>query len=292
IAGDDLLPGSRLPPNEHRALGGGHLLGELQHVQERSRLAERLHEPRALAPTDLLLELFVLGLEEALLRRPPADRDQVVVGKRLLDVVKGALVHRLDGALQRRLRGHEDHRGLGILLPYGGEQVGPGDARHLDVREHDVGGAGFERLQARLAALRGGHVEPFPLQQDPEHIQDPHFVVDYQNRGLLAHAASSLRRAAGRYTVKVVPRPAVESTRTRPRCASTARCTMASPSPVPPTRPVANGSNSRCFSSSGIPGPLSLTRSDTGFSIPAPPGSSLRAAAPVRTVMAAPFPTA
>src|ERR1051325_6429516 len=119
--------------------------------------------------------------------------------------------------------------------------------------------ARLERLQARLTALGRGDVEPLPLQQDPEHIQDPHLVVDHQNRGLLAHAASSLRRAAGRYTVKVVPRPAVESTRTRPRCASTARCTMASPSPVPPTRPVTNGSNSRARRFSGMPGPLSVT---------------------------------
>src|ERR1051325_6044474 len=95
--------------------------------------------------------------------------------------------------------------------------------------------ARLERPQARLTALGRGDAEPLPLQQDPEHIQDPHLVVDHQNRGLLAHAPSSLRGAAGRYPVKVSPRPALESPRTGPRCASTVRCTMASPSPVPPT---------------------------------------------------------
>src|SRR4029077_6829295 len=71
VARDDLLPRPRLSLDEHRALGGRQLFGELQHVLEGTRLAQRLHEPGALAPTDLLLELLVLGLEEALLRGAP-----------------------------------------------------------------------------------------------------------------------------------------------------------------------------------------------------------------------------
>src|SRR5205809_3162564 len=76
VARDDLLPRARLSLDQHRALGGRHLLGELQHLLEGARLAQRLHEPGALAPPDLLLELLVLGLEEALLRRAPANRDE------------------------------------------------------------------------------------------------------------------------------------------------------------------------------------------------------------------------
>src|SRR5438552_18092341 len=44
---------------------------------------------------------------------------------------------------------------------------------------------------------------------------------------------------------------------------------MASPRPVPPTRPVANGSNRRSWRSAGMPGPLSLRVSDNGPGIPA-----------------------
>src|SRR5438477_26526 len=259
--------------------------GDISPISSRKNVPPR-------AATDLLLELFVLGLEEALLRRPPADRDQVVVGERLLDVVEGALVHRLDGALQRRLCGHQDDRRLGILLAHGGEDVGAGHARHLDVGEHDVGRRSLERLEARLATLGGDHVEPLALEEDTEHVQDAQLVVDHQNRWLLRHAASSFRRAAGKYTVNVVPFPSVESTSTSPRCASTARCTMASPRPVPPTRPVTNGSNRRARRFSGMPGPLSLTARATGFSIPAPRGSSCGAGRPVRTVTRAPLPAA
>src|SRR5207247_4345102 len=151
---------------------------------------------------------------------------------------------------------------------------------------------GFRPLGARLASLGGCHVEPLALQEDAEHVQDAELVVDHQNGWLLRHAASSFRRAAGKYTVNVVPFPSVESTSTSPRCASTARCTMARPRPVPPTRPVTNGSNRRARRFSGMPGPLSLTARDTGVSIPAPPGSSCAAGRPVRTTTRAPFPVA
>src|SRR5436309_2429246 len=140
-------------------------------------------------------------------RRAAADRHEVVVGKRLLDVVERALVDRLDRALQRRLRGHQDDRGFGVLLAHRGKNVGAGDTRHLDVGEHDVGRRRLQRLETRLAPLRGDDVEPFALQEDAEHVQDPQLVVDDQNGWLLRHAASSFRRAAGKYTVKVVPCP-------------------------------------------------------------------------------------
>src|SRR5207302_3104873 len=68
-AGDDLLAGARFALDQHRAFGRGHLLCELEYLDERARLAERLDQSGALTPPDLLLELFVLGLEDALLDR-------------------------------------------------------------------------------------------------------------------------------------------------------------------------------------------------------------------------------
>src|ERR1041384_7397030 len=57
VARDDFFSCPRLALDEHRALGGRHLLSELQHLLKRARLAQRLHEPGPLAPADLLLEL-------------------------------------------------------------------------------------------------------------------------------------------------------------------------------------------------------------------------------------------
>src|SRR5205809_7034652 len=101
----------------------------------------------------------------------------------------------------------------------------------------------LQRFEPRFPTLGGGDVEALPLQQDPEHVQDTHLVVDDQNRWLLAHAASSFRRAAGKATVNVVPCPGGESTSTRAQCASTARCKMARPRPVSPARPLTTGAN-------------------------------------------------
>ena len=77
-------------------------------------------------------------------------------------------------------------------------------------------GAGADLLQSRLASLRGGDLESLVPEQDSEGVEDPGLVVHHQDRGLLAHAASSAIILAGRKIVNVVPAPGVESTRTRP----------------------------------------------------------------------------
>ena len=56
--------------------------------------------------------------------------------------------------------------------------------------------------------------------------------------------------------MNLVPLPGVESTRTSPRCASTARCTMASPRPLPPARRETNGSKRRSDQVGIDPGPV------------------------------------
>src|SRR5687768_817188 len=123
--------------------------------------------------------------------------------------------------------------------------------------------AGADLLQPGLPSLGRRHLEPFVAEQDPEGVEDSGFVVDYQYRRLLTHAASSAIILAGRKMVKVVPAPGAESTSTSPRCASTARCTIARPRPLPPGRADTNGSKSRSRISTGIPGPVSRTWSRT-----------------------------
>src|SRR5206468_4051234 len=83
----------------------------------------------------------------ALLRRAPANRDQIVVRERLLDVVERPLVHRLDRTLERGLGGHKNDGCLRVLVAHRREDLGARDARHLDVREHDVGRVPLQRFQ-------------------------------------------------------------------------------------------------------------------------------------------------
>ncbi len=254
VARDDLLAGAALALDQHRRVGRRDVLGELEHLEEALGLADRPGDRALVPPPDLLLELLVLHPDRAEFAGAPENRDQLVVGERLLDVVEGARIDCADGALQRGLSGHENDRCHRVLLARGRQDIEPGHLRHPDVGEDDVMGAGPDLLQPGLAALGGGHLEPLVPEQDPEGIEDPGLVVHHQHRGLIAHAASSAIVLIGRKIVKAVPVPGAESTRTRPRWASTARWTIASPSPLPPVRPETKGSKSRSRISSGMPG--------------------------------------
>jgi hypothetical protein len=111
------------------------------------------------------------------------DGDELVVPEGLLDVIEGALVDGLHGRLERRLRRHEDHRGVRILLSSRGEDLHTAHVRHADVSEDDVGLKLGELLQARPAAACGVGVESRVAQQDAERLQDALFVVDHEDGG-------------------------------------------------------------------------------------------------------------
>src|SRR5262249_38911553 len=249
-------------------VGGCDVFRQLQDFDESLRLADRTSDGGAcaLAPANFLLELLVLHPHCAELAGPAQDRDQLVVREGFLDVVERARVDGGDSALERCLRRHQDDRRHRILLPRCLEDVEPRDLRHPNVRQDDVVTAAPNLLQSGLAALCRGDLESLVAQQDAERIEYSGLVVNYEHRRLLTHASSSGVHSAGIRTVKAVPAPGLESTNTSPRCASTARCTIASPRPLPPGRPDTNGSKTRSLISSGIPGPSSRISSRTARS--------------------------
>ena len=168
----------------------------------------------------------------------------------------------------------------GSRLPRRGQDLHAADVRHAHVGEHDVGVELADALQARLAAVRDVRREAFVAQQDAERLENARSrrrrrarSVFGERRSRDAPCARAACRACrrpfcvlGRITVNRVP-CALLSTRTRPRCASIARCTTARPSPLPLALVVKNGSNMRSRTSAGMPGPSSLTRSETGAGI-------------------------
>src|SRR5829696_1428767 len=210
-----------------------------------------------------------------MLARALEDGEELVVSERLLDVIESPLVHRLHRRLQRRLRRHQDHRGVGILLARRGEDLDPAHVRHANVGEDDVRLERRELREPLSTAVRGVRVEAGVAQQDPERLEDSLLVVDDQDFGCARgdHVSTAKEEegvdvgrrdgsARGSTTVKRVPVEPL-STKTRPRCASIARWTTGSPSPLPPGLVVKNGSNSRSRISTGIPEPESLTQSMT-----------------------------
>src|SRR5690606_36902338 len=145
---------------------------------------------------------------------------------------------RTSGA-QIGLRGHEDHRHVRIARARRRENLEAGDAGHPHVREHHVRRALLDLLEPLATAQSGTNLEALLPEEDAEGLEDPGFVVDHEDVGAGSgtcdgHAASaSAKRLRGRSTVNRVPRDEL-STSTTPRWASTARCTMGRPSPVPP----------------------------------------------------------
>src|SRR5690606_29614657 len=147
-----------------------------------------------------------------------------------------------------------------------GEEGGSVHTRHTHVAHDDVERRPVERFQRRRSIGREDHLPvvsaraEHPLQP----LEHPALVV---HKPHARHHAASFRSASrspvGRRTVKVVPTPTSDSSRTVPPCCSTTiACTNVSPWPVPrPTSLVVkNGSKIRCRISSGMPVPVSLTR--------------------------------
>ena len=116
VARDDFLTGARLALDRAPSIRSARRSRRGAARRSTTCSSRRAARNRCFAPADLLLERLVLDPQLAMLRGAPQDRDQLVVAERLLDVVEGALVHRLHGRLQRGLRGHEDHRRRRVLL--------------------------------------------------------------------------------------------------------------------------------------------------------------------------------
>ena len=126
--------------------------------------------------------------EAGLLHRAVDDGAQRLGVERLEEVVLGALLHRLDGAGDGAERGHDDEHGTGrrcACLLHERDSV---QARHLEVREDDVGGEllefskSLETIRCRFGgvpvlaqylAQRGAGVRLVVDDEDPASLSQP-----------------------------------------------------------------------------------------------------------------------
>src|SRR5688572_24445317 len=160
----------------------------------------------------------------------------------------------------RREEDQRDARGFRVRpqLPEHAVAVHPG---HQDIADDDVRPPLPRGGDTACAVPDGDHAVALGLQQPLEIGADRRFVLDYEHRG---H-----RQSSGIVTRKRVPVPGLLSTLTLPRWRSSDFLTMASPSPVPVMLPTLrarwNVSNSRGWSSGGMPMPLSFTSNTASF---------------------------
>jgi ribosome modulation factor len=190
VAGDDLLTRAALTGYENGGVGRRHHLRQAHNFNERAMATDRAARRVVLAPPDLALQRLVLRGELARFSGTPAQRHEIGVAERLLQVVERALVDGLHGGLQRCLRCHENDRDFDVVLTHTGEHLEASHARHADVGEHNVRHQFRQPRDGLTRVLHGGYVESLTVQQQLYRVENGPLVVDDQHAG---HARHPLR---------------------------------------------------------------------------------------------------
>ena len=136
---DELLAGAGLAGDEH---GGARLRQPSDRAKDllhRGRLAQHLRRAARRRLDRRLRGRFR--------HRAPDERHGMIDVERLRQVFEGAALEGRDGAVQVRVRGHDDHGKARKALLHLVEEREPRLARHPDVRDEHAGIAPCERLQ-------------------------------------------------------------------------------------------------------------------------------------------------
>ena len=190
--------------------------------------------------------------------------------ERLGDEIEGAEFERAHGGFHVAVRGdHRDRHARGVLL-HPLDQIQPVAVGQLHVGQTQIEALGLEqplRGARRLCAVRG--VKIHALQRDGQELAEIGFVVDDQNGGLGHGCHCSLSGRVRRYSSQrcgslntirnTLPPPVRGSYSRMARFSWHSSRAMNRPSPVPPLRPVKNGSKMRSAALASIPVPRSAT---------------------------------
>ena len=188
------------------------------------------------AVAELLVQHPVLAHQVRPLHRPAQHEQQLVLLQGLGQVVEGALAHRVDGAVDGPVGGHQDDEGRGLQLEDLAQQLDAVEVGHLQVGEDDVEGAALGGLEGLAAVAGGGGLVALRLQ---DHLQDvalAALVVDDEDPALhepRACAAIAGSAARGRTMRAVVPRPGELSRWMAPPWSETILRVRARPRPSP-----------------------------------------------------------
>jgi len=152
--GHELLAGTGFTGDEHRGAGGRGPGHHLQHPLHGLAPAHDVFRGEAVLERLAQHHVFALGRGEpgGLLH----GEQQFVVGEGFGDVVEGAQAHGFHRALDAAEGGHDDDRDVGIIAFGVFEDLLPGHARHLHVRDDHVHFRLFQKGQAGLRVVQGG----------------------------------------------------------------------------------------------------------------------------------------
>src|SRR3990172_4421663 len=211
----------------------------------------------------------ILLLELPLLGRTPQDRLDLREFKGLGQVIVGAELHRLDGAVNLGVAREHPHLGSHPATAKPSQGFHSSEAGHSEIKEHHIEILLIQDLESLLPVVDGDHraatLREFPLHEDSGRL----FIIDHEHLygTFLSHAPVRLCCATtGSRIATVVPFPTPSLlTSIEPPCCSIIPWQIASPSPVPLPTPlvVKKGSRTLARCSGGIPDPVSWTRIST-----------------------------
>ena len=151
-AGDQLLAGAGLAAHQHGRIALGDLAHDAEDVLQRGAAAD---DPLEVVGLLLFVTEVVELVAKALQLQRLVDLDLHLLDfERLLHVVEGAVLHRLDGGVDRPERGHQDERRGRVQRFRRAQHVEPVGAAHLQIADDDIEVA-FVQLFDRGVAVAG-----------------------------------------------------------------------------------------------------------------------------------------
>jgi hypothetical protein len=144
---------------------------------------------------DLFAQCPILTPQELALLGLAQSEHHLILLERLLDVVVGSGLHRLDRQVRVPVGAHDDDRGIVPLGFERGQQVQTTHLRHAHVGEDTVGPEGVDQGEPVFSAGRRLHLVAVAAQQRSENHPDVLLVIDNQNP---SHCAKNARRHPGR----------------------------------------------------------------------------------------------
>jgi hypothetical protein len=116
---------------------------------------------------------------------------------RLAQVIHRSRLNRLDGAVDRGVPCHQHGLALRVRLPDRAQHVQTADLRHLQIDDCDVGRVRVEVLERRGPSGAGHDLEPGPVAEVVEEVQDAWLIIDHEQDGpARTHARAHLRVAS------------------------------------------------------------------------------------------------
>ena len=217
-----LLPSPRLAHDEHRGQGGRHLPHRLVHLPHPNAASHDQAEGGL--DRDPLSKLLHLLPQRPVLQGLRHEVQEPLRIDGLREIVVGAQLHRLDGALDAPVGREEDHLRLREVSLGGFQDLQSPGPDHTQVGDHQVEPPVLEPSERLLTAGRRHDLVARLLEDLGERLADVALVVDDEDA--TGHHLSSRRLPDppdGSRMIIVVPLPRWLSTSMLPSCPWTIR---------------------------------------------------------------------